>query len=157
MNRATVLLIVIIMPVCLWAQFKTQAKPADFSDRIKTDTGNFGIIGIDMSRFSMSHSYSMSYMSMGGRGFTQGLYLNTMSYQFSIPLAVSLQLGMAHNPFHGNQTASILQNGFFLSGAQVLYKPSENTTIQLNFQQMPYRNVPGLYYMSRPGYGWFDE
>ncbi|MBN1481503.1 hypothetical protein EH223_03985 [candidate division KSB1 bacterium] len=157
MKRSIILLIVILVPVWLGAQFKTQTKPVDFADRLKTDQQSLGIIGIDMSRFSMSHSYSMSYMSVGGRGFTQGLYLNTMSYQFSIPLTVSLQLGMAHNPFQGNQTASILQNGFFLSGAQIRYKPSAKTTIQLDFRQMPYQYTPGLYYMSRPGFSWFDD
>jgi hypothetical protein len=137
------------------AQFKVQSEPVDFADRLRTDQSQFGILGIDMSRFSMSHSYSMSYMSMGRQGVTQGLYLNTMSYQFSIPLTVSLQLGMAHNPFGGvgdNGTASILQNGMFVSGAQLKYKPTENTTIQFGFQNMPYSNsYPGTYRMSRPG------
>ena len=94
-------------------------------------------------------------MSMGKQGVTQGLYLNTMSYQFSIPLTVSLQVGMAHNPFGGmgqNGTASILQNGMFVSGAQLKYKPTENTTIQFDFRNTPYSHTyPGYYMMSRPG------
>ena len=80
-----------------------------------------------------------------------------MSYQFSIQLSVSLQLGMAHNPFQGNNTANILQNGFFLSGAQVRYKPTKNATIQLDFRQMPYQSYPGSFYMSRPGMDWLES
>jgi len=158
MHRFIIFLIFFVVPLCSFGQFKTQVKPMDFSDRLKADQQNY-LLGIDMSRFFMSHSYSMSYMSMGGQGFTQGLYLNTMSYQFTIPLTVSLQLGMAHNPFQGNKTANILQNGFFLSGAQVRYKPSKNTTIQLDFRQMPYQNYPGYYRMSTmsPGMDWLDE
>jgi len=162
MRKLIILLIIILLPIGVMAQFKTQAKPVGFADRLKTDQSRFGILGIDMSRFSMSHSYSMSYMSMGGKGITQGLYLNTMSYQFSIPLTVSLQLGMAHNPFAGmgeNGTASILQNGMFVSGAQLKYKPTENTTIQFDFRNMPYTNYyPGAYMRSRPGMmDMFDE
>ena len=155
MRRFIFIVFFLALPLMSFAQFKTQAKPVGFSDRLKNDQRSFGILGLDMSRFSMSHSYSMSYMSAGGQGFTQGLYLNTMSYQFTIPLTVSLQLGMAHNPFQGNNTASILQNGFFVSGAQAEYKPTENTTIKLEFHQMPYQNYPG-YYLSRPGLDWFE-
>lgn len=162
MRKVIFILFIILLPVCVMAQFKTQANPMDFADRLKTDQGQFGILGIDMSRFSMSHSYSMNYMTMGGKGITQGLYLNTMSYQFSIPLTVSLQLGMAHNPFGGvggNGTASILQNGMFVSGVQATYKPTENTTIQFDFRNTPYSNsYPGYYMMSRPGMmDMFDE
>lgn len=156
MKRFYTILLVILVPLSLLAQFKTQAKPVDFTDRLAMGQQNVGLLGIDMSRFSMSHAYSMSYMSMGGHGFTQGLYLNTMSYQFAFPLTVSLQLGMAHNPFEGNNTASILQNGLFLSGAQIRYKPTEKTTIQLDFRQVPMQNYHGSYYMSRPGMDWFD-
>ncbi len=162
MKKLVTILIIILVPLCAMAQFKTQTKPVDFADRLKTNQGQFGILGIDMSRFSMSHSYSMSYMTMGGKGVTQGLYLNTMSYQFNIPLTVSLQLGMAHNPFGGlgeNSTASILQNGMFVSGAQLEYKPSENTSIHFGFSNTPYNYYyPGSYMMHRPGMmNMFDE
>ncbi len=162
MRNIILVFLIILLPLSVMAQFKTQARPMDFADRLKTDQGQFGILGIDMSRFSMSHSYSMNYMSIGGKGVTQGLYLNTMSYQFSIPLTVSLQLGMAHNPFGGmgqNGTASILQNGMFVSGAQLTYKPTDNTIIQFDFRNTPYSSsYPGYYMMHRPGMmDLFDE
>ncbi|MBN1561676.1 hypothetical protein JW998_15600 [candidate division KSB1 bacterium] len=145
-----------LLPLLGYGQFKTQAKPVDFSDRLQSGA-NIGILGIDPSRFSMSHSYSMSYMAAGGQSFTQGLYLNTLSYQFTVPLTLSLQLGMAHNPFPGNGTANILQSGFFVSGAQLMYKPTEKTTIQLQFRQMPYQNYRGFYYVPRHDMDWFDQ
>ncbi|MBN1465520.1 hypothetical protein JXA02_07155 [candidate division KSB1 bacterium] len=156
MSKFVLLLSFLLLPLLGFGQFKTQAKPMDFTDRLQSGA-NIGILGIDPSRFSMAHSYSMSYMSAGGQGFTQGLYLNTMSYQFSLPLTVSLQLGMAHNPFQGDNTANILQNGFFVSGAQVKYKPTEKTTIQLEFHQMPYQHYPGYHYFApRSSANWFE-
>ncbi len=157
MRKSIITLIILLTPLLASAQFKTQAKSMPLSDRLKSgQTGSFGILGLDPSRFSMQHSYSMSYASIGGKGFTQGLYLNTMTYQFSIPLTVSLQLGMAHNPLQGANTASILQNGFFVSGAQIRYQPSKNTVLQFNFQQTPYQSFPGYYGMYDSGSDWFE-
>ena len=156
MRRFIIITSILIFTMVCYGQFKTQTKTMDFSDRLKTDQNSFGILGIDMSRFSMSHSYSMSYLSAGGQGITQGLYLNTMSYQFAVPLTLTLQLGMAHSPFQGNNTANILQNGFFVSGAQVKYKPTEKTTVQLEFRQMPYQYYPGYYFSPRSDADWFE-
>ncbi len=153
MRKTIVALIILLTPLFAFAQFKTQAKPMSFSDQMKSGQAEgFGILGLDPSRFSMHHSYSMSYASIGGKGFTQGLYLNTMTYRFAFPLTVSLQLGIANNPLQSANTASILQNGFFVSGAQVRYQPSKNTILEFNFRQTPYRNFPGYY-----GYGTVDS
>lgn len=157
MRKSIVICILVLMPLVAFTQFKAQTKPMAFTDHLKSgQAGAIGILGLDPSRFSMQHSYSMSYASMGGNGFTQGLYLNTMTYQFAMPLTVSLQLGMAHDPFQSANTASILQNGFFVSGAQVRYQPSKNTVLQLNFQQRPYQGYPGYYGMYDRDMDWFE-
>ncbi len=146
MRKQIVFIILFIMPISAFAQFKAQAKPVSFSDHLRSGQMQpFGILGLDPSRFTMQHSYSMSYASIGGRGFTQGLYLNTMSYQFSIPLTLSVQLGMAHNPFESTNTPSFMQNGFFISSAQMRYQPTKNTVLQIGFRQRPYQNFTGYY------------
>ena len=157
MRKAVLLIWVFLLPLAALAQFKTQAKPIDFADRLTSGVQNgVGLLGLDPTRLSMSHSYSMSYMSVGDRGFTQGLYLNTLKYQFAIPLTFTVQWGMAHQPFQGNNTSPILQNGFFLSGAQVRYKPTENTIIQLDFHQNPYNSFGGYYPGSPSGFDWVE-
>jgi hypothetical protein len=157
MRKSIILLILFLMPLSASAQFKAQTKPIPFTEHLKSgQKGSFGILGIDPSRFSMQHSYSMSYASMAGHGFTQGLYLNTMTYQFAMPLTVSLQLGMAHNPFESTNTPSMLQNGIFVSGAQVRYQPTKNTVFQFNFQQRPYQNSAGYYGMYDNNMDWFE-
>jgi len=157
MRKSIILFLLVLTPHFVFAQFKAQTRPMSISDHLKSARpGVLSVLGLDASRFSMQHSYSMSYASIGGNGYTQGLYLNTMTYQFAMPLSVSLQFGMANNPFQGAKTASILQNGFFISGAQVRYQPWKNTVLQLNFQQRPYQNFPRTFGMYNEDSDWFE-
>ena len=91
---------------------------------------------INPAKFSMHHSYSLSYYSVGKQGSSQGLYLNTMSYQFSNPLSMQVRIGYLHQPFGGfGQTLGM--NKVFLQRAMLQYKPSENMIIKLDYQQLP--------------------
>lgn len=148
--KKTVLLLVLMIPCVVLAQFKVTPPQQTVHDQLnlaqqaaKTVTG---ILGLDPSRFSMQHSYQMSYMTAGGNGYSQGLYLNTMSYEFDIPLTLSLQLGYAHQPFQGmNNSSPLFQNGMFVSNASLRYQPSDRTTIHLQFSQRPYQSRYGMY------------
>ncbi len=105
---------------------------------------------LDPSRFSMSHSYSMSFSSMGGQSFNQGLYLNTMNFRFSDPLTMQLRIGYAHQPLGGGMGLNGGDNGqLFLQRAMIQYKPSENTTFTLDFQSLPSSMVYPYSYYSR--------
>ncbi|MBN2357136.1 hypothetical protein JXO59_13550 [candidate division KSB1 bacterium] len=111
-----------------------------------------GILGLDVSRLHIYQSYQMSYFSLGSTGFTQGVYLNTMTYDFSFPMSVALQWGISHQPF-GSSPSPYVKNGLFLSRAQVRYQPTKNILLQMDYVQNPYRyhQNPNYY----PGYlGW---
>ena len=131
----------LLVPALLAAQFKSQEQPVNMATVLRS-TGEkaVGLIGLDPSKLHISHSYSMSMLSMGGQSATQGLYLNTLTYEFSAPLTVSLQWGMAHQPFGNTPNAPVLQNGPFLSGASLLYQPSKNTVLHFRFQRVPYHS-----------------
>ncbi|MFH0881480.1 MAG: hypothetical protein V2A56_00680 [bacterium] len=123
-----------------------------------------GISGLlDPSRISMNQQFGMSYMSSGGRGFTQGYYLNTLSYRFSAPVMLKLHLGATNNPFAQStelpgQSAisSLLSNAEFFGGADLIWKPRDDMRLQLSFYQYPstYSNPYGYGYGNRPGYGY---
>jgi hypothetical protein len=130
--------VLVLVPLVAFGQLKEQLKPQSFSQFLTQPQGLIGLLGLDPNRFSMQHSYSVSYLSAGGQGFSQGLYLNTMSYHFSDPLQVSLQWGVMNQPFGSFGVPSLYQNGPFLSGASVEYKPSRNLSIGLQ-----YNNIPG--------------
>lgn len=91
---------------------------------------------LDPSKFSMHHSYSLTYSSFGGQGISQGLYLNTMNYQFSNPLSMQVRIGYLHQPFGGSDQSTGV-NKVFLERAMLQYKPSESLTIKVDYRQIP--------------------
>ena len=100
---------------------------------------------LDPSKFSMSHSYSLSMTNIGNQTFNQGLYLNTMNYKFSDPLTMQVRIGFMHQPLAG-LGMSDMQNGskVFLQRAMLQYKPSDKMSITVDYQVLP----SSLYYYS---------
>jgi hypothetical protein len=145
---AVIAVMFVLLPVVAFGQLKDQLQPAPFSQVLTAPQGLIGLIGLDPRRFDMQHSYSLSYISLGGHGFSQGVYLNTMSYRFSDPLQVSLQWGIMNQPFGGG-VPSLYQNGFFLSGASLEYKPSRNLSIGVQYNNIP---TSQMYYSPHRGY-----
>lgn len=121
---------------------------------------NQSLFLLDPSRFGMQQSYSMQYTSTSMGSFSSGVYLNTLSYRFSIPLTLSVDIGM-YNVFHqdfegqryesGQQTTQKPQ--FLLPRIGLEYKPTANTTFSLQIMQMndAYRAYgPGYFYGFSP-------
>lgn len=131
----------LMVPLLAFGQLKETAAPQHFSKILTTDPqapkGLVGWLGLNPARFSMSQSYSLSYLSFGGRGFSQGVYLNTMQYQLADPLSVQVQWGVAHQPFASAGLPGIYGNGLFLSGANIEYKPSKKLRIGLSVDSYP--------------------
>lgn len=157
MKKLILILILAALPAALLAQYKSQTKPVSLVSLLNAPQ-QFGraaanILGLDASRLRMYQSYQMNFMSLGGEGVTQGVYLNTMVYDFKFPLQVAVQWGMAHQPF-ASQNAAFLQNGLFLSAAQLRYQPSKNLLFQLNYSQVPNRYNPYGYYQNPAYVGW---
>lgn len=152
MKTFAALLLVLMLPSWAAAQLKTPEKPTPFSQLLtqglNAPKGLIGLIGLNPNRFSMQHSYSLSYMSAGGQGFSQGVYLNTMSYRFADPLQLSLQWGIMNQPLSSLGVPAMYQSGFFLSGANLEYKPSKNMSVGIQFNSYP----AGYYYPYRTGY-----
>ncbi len=95
------MLMLVLLPVLAFGQLKEQLQPQSFSQLLTRPQGLVGLIGLNPKRFSMQQSYSLSYTSLGGQNFSQGVYLNTMSYQVADPLQVSLQWGVMNQPLRG--------------------------------------------------------
>ncbi|KAA3619369.1 MAG: hypothetical protein DWQ05_01220 [Calditrichaeota bacterium] len=126
----------------LSAQYKPSEKDkVNFSslliDGNKKAGGLSGLLGIDPNRLHMTQSYQMSYGTVGGNSLSQGIYLNTLRYDFNIPLKLQLQWGMAHNPLQSSGVQSALQSGLFLSGASLEYKPTDKMKIELGISSYP--------------------
>lgn len=148
MKKATLFLICLLLPVTIWGQFKSELNHTFLQQIYKNAQPQsvISFLGLDAGRFHMQQSYSMSYTTFGNKGFTQGLYLNTLSYEFSMPLTLSVQLGMAHQPFNTGNQNPVLRNGPFVAGAALHYKPTDKTSIHFEFRQRPYNTLTPYYF-----------
>ena len=137
----------LLLPLFVFGQQKKSEK-VDMAKALTYPTklqSMISLIGLDPTKFSMSHSYSLSFNSIGGQSHSQGLYLNTMKYQFSNPLTMYLQIGLLHRPFGTLGQNNLPNNELFLSGAGLEYKPSDNFKVQFEFNQQPYYYSPYYY------------
>lgn len=127
------------LPVLAFSQVKKQDN-VNVAKALTTPgqtQGIFSFLGLDPNRFSMHHSYTLSFGSIGGHGVSQGLYLNTMTYQLSDPITMYLQVGLLNQPFGGLNGNDGLNNELFISGAGFEYKPSKNFQVQFEYSQTP--------------------
>lgn len=102
---------------------------------------------IDLSRLDLHHSYSLSWMSGGGRSVSGGEYTGTMLYQFNSPVWLRMDVGVMHDPF-GSQAAAYSGSAaqVYLKNLSLTWKPSASTTVQFGYHQIP------------AGYaGWWDR
>lgn len=101
---------------------------------------------LDPSRLKMSHSYSLSFVTGGGRSQTIGLYMNSIEYQISRPLTLRLHLGYLHQPtaLFGRSRSSNF-GGTFLPGFELDYRPSENFFFKINMSSYTYPYYYGMY------------
>lgn len=96
----------------------------------------------DPKRFSMSHTFGMSFSSGSGSG-TNQYYLNTMTYQFTPKLTAVAQIGVqntlggtpAFGP-SGSRTQVIVPN------LSLLYTPRPNMRFEFQMSQLPNYGYP---------------
>ena len=89
---------------------------------------------LDPARFSMQHSYTVSFSSDGKNSFYNGLYLNTMQYRVTAPLTLRLKWGLYQVPQAGNATHyGINRNNLVVPGVELLYHPSENFLLKIQY------------------------
>lgn len=143
---AFIFLLAMTVPALSVAQLKTSKsmvfKPSDSGQKPK----GFLNYLLNPSKFSMSHSYSVFYTSIGKQSFSQGLYLNTMNYRFSDPLMMQVRIGYVHQPFGGLGRTTGKNGALFVQRAMLQYKPSENMSFTIDYQVLPSSMVSPYYY-----------
>ena len=106
---------------------------------------------LNSSRIKMSHSYSLSYMSMGNQNFNQGLYLNTLDIDIADPLQMQVRFGYFHQPLGNMNNMQQMDGKFFLQRAMLKYQPTENMSIVFDYQAYPSpMMLPNSYYYRNP-------
>lgn len=119
-------------------QFRTatESRPTVSESLVKTEGDGLLFGWFDPNRLTMHQSYSLSYMTGGGRGLSLGVYTNSLFYQVSRPLDVQFDVSVMHSPYSSFGNAKDL-SGIYLSRAQINYRPADNMILQISYRQLP--------------------
>lgn len=107
----------------------------------------------NLSRFDLSHSYSIAYFSGSGNSGTQALYNGTIRYQLANPLTLTLNIGVLHDPGSIFGDKKFSDNSRFLPSGWLDWRPSENFRMSIGFETVPAYYRGGYYYY--PGRSWY--
>lgn len=94
---------------------------------------------LNPDRFHMSQSYAVQFMSTGKESWSTGLYLNTISYEFAIPLSMQLRVGYMHDPsmlFRSSEGA-VGEGRLFIPDFQITYRPKPHMIFRLRYHMAP--------------------
>jgi len=136
--KAAVLLIIFSgMAVC---QFRSQpeARSSVAGTLIRPDDGGLLFGWFDPSKFTVRNSYSLSYTTSGGKGYSIGELTSNLAYQISNPLSVQFDVSLMHSPYNnlGGDFAKDI-TGIYLTRAELDYRPSKNMLLQIQYRQLP--------------------
>jgi hypothetical protein len=141
-------ILILTMPVLGFGQLKKDVPTTNVSNTLitsaKYDNSLLGLL--DPARLQMHHSFSMSYMSLGGNGIMLNSYVNTIDYKFSDNLFLTTKLGLMASPVNNLPNKNMFNDTQFFGGAEIRYLPTENSSVILRFESVPYLYTgPSMY------------
>lgn len=149
----SLVIFILLVPVLGFAQLKKDAGKINISNTLETGAMQNSFFGfLDPSKFHMQHGFSVSYAAMGGGGIMMNTYTNTIDYKFSDQWSVRTILGIMNSPYNTLPGASYLNDAQFFGGAEVRYRPSEDTSLMLRIE-----SVPAGYYYQRGFYSGYPS
>jgi hypothetical protein len=155
-------IIYLLSIISLSAQFKgDENKPVDIRSGILSDNPMGSVFNlIDPAKFSMNHSFEMSYSAFGKNGMALGVYTNHLSYDFNENLNIEFNTSFVNSPFNtlgDGFTKSI--NGIYIDRARINYNPSQDFNISLQFSNSPFRYYNRYYNRGYSPFSrfWFNE
>ena len=136
-NTTIALLVFCAVAVC---QFRSQpeARSSVGGSLIRSDDGGLLFGWFDPSRLTIHNSYSLSYTTSGGKGYSLGDLTSSLAYQISNPLSVQFDVSLLHSPYN-NLGGNFANNfsGIYLTRAALNYQPSKDVFLQIQYQQLP--------------------
>jgi len=93
---------------------------------------------LDPSRLTISHAYTISYLSGGSTSGSVGLYQSIIQYQLARPLTLRVGLAYAHNPLSalGGKSGELVHEGLYPS-FQLEYRPSSHVYLGIGYERVP--------------------
>lgn len=123
-NKILLISIVFVFMLSFFSGIYSQEKsgPQESFFGLTPQKSSFSLL--DPSRLNMTHSYTLWYSSGKKGSESFGLYVNTLQYQFSNPLKMTVELGYMHQTPFWQRTGSSLETQRFLSNFLLEYKKS---------------------------------
>lgn len=123
----------LISITALFPQFRgteTQTDP-----RLKLLSQSQGSV-FDMSKITVSHSLSMSYVSSGSNSTMINEYVAGINYRISDPLTLKLNLGMAYTPYSSFAPVEENSADIYLKSATLDYRPNDSFRMRVDFRNI---------------------
>ncbi len=140
--------IVILANALAMGQFKEQieSKPDVYQSIIQG--GNRSYLGFfNPANLFMRHSFSISYLSIGGKGMMINSYTNSIFYKFSDNLNLQADISLVNSPFSSfGKNLQNQINGIYINRLELNYKPSNNILINIQYRQLPFYDLYPYYY-----------
>lgn len=151
MKRVLPIILILIIAAGVSTVYSQSGNTSVFkaSDSWKAPNGFIKSL-LDPNRFTMTHSYNLSFGRIGNYSMNHGLYTNTMTYQIAKPLTAQVAVGLLHQPFPGNNELQQIGTKLFIQHARMQFKPSDKFSVTVDYQAYP----AGTYNPYRRGYGY---
>lgn len=132
------------------AQFKSQVQQetqTSFS-RLGGSSPLSALFGwFNPDKFTMRHSFDLSYTRVGGQGLSLGTYTNSMRYEIADNLNARADVSLSFSPFNTLPTFNTKDfSGLYLSRAELNYTPWDNVFMQIQYRQLPYNSYLSPFY-----------
>jgi hypothetical protein len=139
MKKMLVLIALLACAGVVSAQFKSQVdqgtsiSSARLGESSNPFTYLFGWFNPD--KFSMRHTFDMSFSAFSGQSLSLGTYTNSMMYQFADNLNARADIAFSFSPYSNLTTFNKKDfSGLYLKNAEVNYKPWDNTQISVSYR-----------------------
>lgn len=156
MKKISILIFALLITSSIsFAQFKNI--PLETQNKLKSN--NNLILGfINPNNFSISHSFNMSYGTIGSSSVSLASYTATLAYKLNENMHLSADVTMQYSPFAslGGATTAMNKdfqnsfNGISLSRVSFDWKISKNAFLSFN-----YINNKNNYLFGNPYYGYY--
>ena len=138
-NSFKPILVMILLATVLSAQFKSDLRVGEIPTNLNGELdAKPSLSFFDSERFDISHGISMTMMSNGPDMYSLTGLTNRISYMplNNLIIDANIILYKSQMPFQQQDKFSNLLNIAYDAG--VTYKPTENSFLQIRFQNLPY-------------------
>ncbi len=146
MKKITLLTLILIVLISFstpaMAQYRKDARVDTAPVEVYDENQSFSFRDMfNRNRFQIRNSYELSTGSYGGMGLTTGALTSSVMWRMSNKLHARADVSLLHTPFGTGDFSQALgsdsYNKLYIRNAELMYKPTANSSLHLSFHQNP--------------------